>query len=104
MISQHNGVPAIDGTLDRTPQLTGWLAHWPRVRCEVEALLKEYERRNEQYDPHWTESIIEMMDGAISNLTHRATWLKARLEQPEREAEGLIEGDSRAFLAERQIG
>jgi len=83
MISRHNGVQVIDGTPDRTPQLTDWLTSWPSVRCEVEALLKQYERHNEQYDPYWTEWVIDMMDGTISNLAHRAAWLKARLEQPE---------------------
>ena len=72
MITRHNGVQAIDGTPDRTPQLTAWLVNWPSVRCEIEALLEEYEGRNAQYDPHWTESVLEMMDSAISNLAHRA--------------------------------
>ena len=82
MISQHKGVQTIDGLPDRTPQLTAWLATWPSVRSEVEALLEEYERRNNQYDPHWTEWVFETLDSTISNLDYRATWLKARLESP----------------------
>ena len=83
MIAQHKDVRAIDGRLDRTPQLTGWLEAWPGVRHEIEALLEQYERRNGQYEPDWTERVIEQMDETLANLAHRAAWLARQLEQPE---------------------
>jgi hypothetical protein len=104
MMLQHNDVPARVDTADRTPQLTAWLADWPAVRREVEALLEEYERQNLNYDPHWTECVFEMTDSALANLAHRATWLQTRLERPEETFHGVLDPEYFALLAAQQVG
>jgi hypothetical protein len=104
MMVQHNGVEALSGQPNRTPQLTAWVAEWPSVRREVETLLEEYQRRNGQDDSHWTESVLEMMDSALANLAHRAAWLQTRLERPEEAFAGVLDPKSYAVLAAKQIG
>jgi hypothetical protein len=64
-------------------QLDTWLATWPAVRADLEALLAAYRLVRPDYDPHWTEWVIAEMDDAVSNLGHRAAWLRTHIAQEE---------------------
>ena len=59
--------------------LSAWLAAWPSVREEFEALSKEHKRCYPGFHPQWTMSALESVDVSLRDLAHRVAWLEGRL-------------------------
>lgn len=64
------------------PPIDEWLAGWPAVRQQALALLDEYRLLRPEYDPHWVEWVVGEMDDAVTNMEHRAAWLRQHIATP----------------------
>ena len=60
-------------------ELAAWIAAWPAVRGEFEALIEAHERICPEFHPQWTRNIIEALDTNLHDLAHRTLWLKEHL-------------------------
>jgi hypothetical protein len=61
--------------------LAAWIAAWPAVRGEFEALIEAHERIRPDFHPQWTRGIIEALDTNLHELAHRTLWLEEHLAQ-----------------------
>jgi hypothetical protein len=64
-------------------ELTDWIAAWPTVRSEFEALIAAHARVRPDFHPQWTSSLIEALDTRLHELAHRTIWLKEQVVQLE---------------------
>jgi hypothetical protein len=62
-----------------TIDLATWIAAWPTVRSQFEALIDEQEQLYPHFHRQWTMSVLETLDESTHELAHRSVWLKEHL-------------------------
>lgn len=64
---------------DARADIDAWMAAWPAVRRQVQAIINEYARWHPAYDRNYADWIVDEIDSVLRNLEHRVTWLEERM-------------------------
>jgi hypothetical protein len=66
-----------------TIDLATWIAAWPTVRSQFEALIDQHEQLYPHFHRQWTMGVLETLDESMHELAHRSVWLKEHLSSLE---------------------
>ena len=61
--------------------LAAWIAAWPVMRHDFEALLEAYEQACPEFDGKWMLGALEEFDANMRQLSHRTSWLMRQIAQ-----------------------
>jgi hypothetical protein len=80
MISFRESLDPLGAVDTSAPDIGDWIAAWPAVRRDLEALIDAYEQRRPGFHRQWTINVLDAVEDSLRDLEHRAAWLRAHLE------------------------